>query len=77
LNRNDIEPVEQVCAEEAVPDGCGEVLVRRRQHSDIDHDRLVSPDPLKFALLKHSQQGDLHFLGELSDLIQEDGPAVG
>ena len=77
LNRNDIEPVEQVGAEDPVPDGGGEVSVRRRQHSDIDDDRLVSPHTFELPLLKHSQQGDLRFLGQLSDFIQKDGPAVG
>ena len=27
--------------------------------------------------MKHSQQGDLRFLGQLSDFIQKDGTAVG
>jgi hypothetical protein len=61
LNRNDIETVEQVCAEDPVPDSCGEVSVRRRQHSDIDDDRRVSPHTFELPLLKHSQQGDLRF----------------
>src|SRR4030095_1207092 len=77
LNRNDIEPVEQVGAEDPVPDGGREVSVRRRQHSDIDDNRLVSPHTFELSLLKHAQHGDLRSLGQLADFIQKDGPAVG
>src|SRR6266850_2110125 len=76
LNGNDIEPVEQICAEATVPEGCGEVLVRRREHSDIDEYRLVSTDAFEFPLLKDAQQGDLRFRRQLSDLIQKDRAAV-
>src|SRR6266850_1720922 len=76
LNRKDIEPVEQVCAEATVPDGCREVLVRRREHADVDEYRLVSTDAFEFSLLKDPEQGDLRFRRQLSDLVQKDRPAV-
>src|SRR6185312_15203418 len=76
VNRKDIEPVEQVRPEATVPDGCRQVLVRRREHSDVDEYRLVSTDSFEFPLLKDPQQGDLRFRRQLADLVQKDRPAV-
>ncbi len=44
-------------------------------HIDLDGRRLT--DPLKFHVLDHPQQPQLHALGNFADLVQEDGAAVG
>jgi len=76
LNRKHIEPVEQVCAEVTIPDGFREVLVRRRESSDIDEYRLVSTDAFDFRLLIDTQLGDLRFGRQLADLVQKDRAGV-
>ena len=63
MDREDIEAVKQVFTKDALPDGLHQVLVGRRQDSDIDGDRLVSADTFEFPLLKNAQQGDLRFVG--------------
>ena len=37
----------------------------------------VPPDPLELALLQHAEQRDLGLDGQVADLVEEDGAAVG
>ena len=47
----DIEAVEQVLPETAVGHGCRQITVGRRDHSDVDADRLRATDPFELPLL--------------------------
>jgi hypothetical protein len=69
VDRNDVQPIEQILAKAAGPDGDGQVFVGRRQHADVDGDRFVSTDAFELPFLKHPQQGDLRFVRQLTDLI--------
>ena len=44
--------------------------MRRRNHPDIDMDRLAA-DPVEALLLQHPQQFDLHFFWHFADFVQK------
>ena len=44
---------------------------------DVDLDGGVGSDRADFAFLEDAEQGDLRFLGKLSDLVEEERAAVG
>ena len=51
LDRNDVEPVEEVLAEAPGADLLLEVLVRGGDDADVHADRFLAADPLKGLLL--------------------------
>ena len=77
LERDDVEPVVEVLAEPALRDLLGEVAVRRRDHADVDLDRLRAADALELVLLQEAQQLDLDRRRDLADLVEEQRAAVG
>src|SRR5262249_49427227 len=73
LNREHVEPVEQIAAKRARGNGCVEVAIRRRDHPRVGSDRLIAADPLELTLLQHPEESHLRFGWELTNLVQEDG----
>src|SRR5262249_27222009 len=73
----DIEPIEEVRSERPVGDRRLQILIRCRDDSDVDADRPGATDTLEFALLQDPQQHDLGFGGQLTNLVEENRPAVG
>src|SRR5262249_39027111 len=72
-----VESVEQVLAEGTVDDGGLQIPIRRGNDPDVDADRPAPSDTLEFTLLQDPQEHDLGFGGGLTNLIEEDSPAVG
>ena len=74
---DDVEPVEQVFAEQPLGDEIAQVLVRRRDHAHV-HAAVgaVRADFLHVAGLEKPQQQPLHAQRHLADFVEEDG-AVG
>jgi len=52
---DDVQPVVEVLAESALPHALLEVLVRGRDHPDVDLDLLVAADAVEGAVGQHAQ----------------------
>ena len=71
------EAVVEVLAELAHGHGVGEVDVGGGDHAHVRLLHLGGADLHVFAVLQHAQQQRLRLLGELADLVEEEGAAVG
>ena len=77
VQREHVEAVVEVLAEASARDLGGEVAVGRGQHAHVDLERGRAADALEFLFLEHAQELGLHSGGHFSDLIQQEGSAVG
>ena len=77
LDRDDVEPVEEVFPEFFLRDRPFEVAVGGRDNSHVHPDRLRASDPLELAFLEDAQELDLKLGTHLGHFIEEDGPPVG
>ena len=77
LDRQHVEPVEEILAELAGGDPGAEVDVGRSDHAHIDRALIAGADPAHQALLEHAVELYLHRQREVGDLVEEDGAAVG
>src|SRR6266508_582524 len=71
LNRNDVQPVEEVLSQDAVGDRLGDVAVRGGDQSYVDLDVAGVADAADLPLLDHAQELYLHRLRHLGDLVEE------
>ena len=77
MDRHDVEPVVEILAERALLDRLFEVAVGRRDQADVDPEGLHPAHALEFGLLDRPQELHLGLLGDLADLVEEEGAAVG
>ena len=77
VDRDDVQPVEEVLPERARPDALLQILVRRGDDAAVDPHRPAVAYALKLAVLQDVQQLGLQLDRQLRDLVEEDGPAVG
>ena len=77
LDRDDVQPEEQVFPERLSFDFGGEILIRRRDEPCFHAMRLVSPHPFKFPLLQHAEKLLLQRKAQNADFIEEYRPARG
>ncbi len=77
MNRKNVQSIEQIGAQHTSSHRGLEIAVRRGNHSDVHPNRMSPTDALELALLQHAQERNLCFREQLSDFIQEDGPAFG
>src|SRR5262249_45825377 len=71
------EPIEKILAGGCPGGFLLEVAVGRRDEANVDFDRLEAADALELALLDRAQQLDLHFDGDLADLVEEQSSVIG
>ena len=71
VDRNHVQPEEQVLAERAVGDRAREILVRRRDDAHVDADRLAAADALDLLRLDRAQQLRLRLGAQVADLVEE------
>ena len=76
-DRRDVEPVEQVLAEQALPDQLRQIAMRRGDDAHIDPDRRASADRGVFAFLQHAQQPGLRLERHVADLVEKQRAALG
>ena len=77
VDRDDVEPVVEVLPEVALLDQLLEAAVGRGDQAYVYPQGLHAADALEFRLLNGPQQLDLDLLGDLADLVEEQGAAVG
>src|SRR5204863_418798 len=66
-----------VLAKRLLLDRPGQVAVGGGDDTNVYPDRGGPADAVELALLQDAQQFHLRFRGQLADLVEEDGPAVG
>ncbi len=67
----------EILAETPLGDHRVDILVRRTDDPGVDRDWLAPPDPLDHALLQEAQQLHLKGQGNVADLVEEQGTALG
>ena len=77
VQRQDVEPEQQVLAELSVLGRFGEVLVGGRDDAYVHRDRSLTPEPLDHAGLEHAQQLRLGLEAQVAHLVQEQRAAIG
>src|SRR5579863_6156197 len=77
LNRKHVESIKEISAKASIGHGGCQVTVGRRDHSNVDLDRLRSSDSLKFSFLQYSQERDLRVGWKFTYFIQEHCAAIG
>ncbi|GAB3484895.1 hypothetical protein GCM10027398_44490 [Azotobacter salinestris] len=73
----DVEPVIEILAEAALLYHASQVVVGGGEDAQVDLVGEVTADPFEALLLEHPQQLGLHGQGQLADLVEKDGAAVG
>src|SRR5262245_25888885 len=76
LDRNHVEPVEQVLLELAFGDHLAKIAVAGRDHADVDALGPFTAERFELALLEHPQQLRLQRRAHRADFVQEDRAAV-
>src|SRR5919198_1164627 len=71
MDSDHCQAVVQVFAESTAFNFGSQVLVGRRDHADVDLDRLTRPDALELALLQDAQQLGLQRQTHVADLVEE------
>ena len=71
------QPIEKVLAEPAGADQIVQIAMSGAHHPHIDGDLLAAADALDHTLLQEAQQLTLERRRQISDLVQEQGAAVG
>src|SRR5437764_5177126 len=77
VDGDDVQPIVEVLAEPSRRDLPSQVPRGGCDQAHHDARRLHSSHPLELALLDGAEQLDLHLDGDLADLIEEEGAAVG
>ncbi len=77
LDRDDVQPVEQIFAELALFHHLAEIDVGRRDDPDVHLDRLHAAEAHEVALLDDAQQLRLRLERDVADFVEEDAPLVG
>ena len=75
--RHDVQPVEQILAEQALIDLLLQVAVGGGDDPDIGPDRGAAADRRVLALLQHAQQPRLRFHRHVADLVEKQRAAFG
>ncbi len=77
LDREDVEPVEQIRAKPLRVDHFLKIDVRRGHQARVGAERARVAEPFEFTLLQHTEQLGLQFERRLADFVQEYRPAMG
>src|SRR5262245_7224272 len=77
MDRNDVEPIEEILAELSVLDAHLERTVGRGDDAQIDLDVARAAHPPEHALLEHPQKLRLAVQRHLADLVEEERAAIG
>ena len=76
LDGEHVEAIKEVLAKASIGHSGGQVTVGRRDHSNVDFDRLCSPDSLELSLLQDSQERDLCVGRKFTHFIEKDRAAM-
>ena len=71
VNRNHVQPIEEVLSEVALLDALLEVAVRRRDDADVQVPARGGADAADLAVLQEAKHLDLRHERELADFIEE------
>src|SRR5436853_872667 len=77
MNVNHVEAVVEILAEGPVLDRLFQVSMRCRQDADVHLDDFLTADPFKLAILQDLEQLRLEAYVHISDLVEQNGAAIG
>src|SRR5208283_4103108 len=77
IERNDVQPIEEVFAKVALGDFVFQVLVGGGNYAGIRRDRLLLPDRHKATFVERAQHLGLRLEAHVADFIEEQRAAVG
>lgn len=77
VNRKHIDAVIEVFPKRVFRNQLFEILVRSDDNADVGFDRLDAADAAELAELDDAEQLDLEAGREITDLVEENGSAVG
>src|SRR5438874_605576 len=77
VNRENVQPVEEVLPEFLLPDERRQVAVRGRDEPRVRAKRAGAAQPLELALLQHTKKFRLQVERDLSHFIEEHRAAIG
>src|SRR5882724_7777032 len=72
-----VEPVEQIGPEPALAHHLHQINVGRRNHANVDANRVSAAKPFELLLLEDAQQFGLQFQRQISDLVKEYRSPIG
>src|SRR5262245_28546839 len=75
--RKDVEPIVKIFPKPAFLDELDHVAIGSRDQAEIDLYRFFRADRIDLACLQGAQQLDLRIQGQLANLVDEQGAAVG
>ena len=76
INGNNVEAIKEVFAKTVFFDRARQISIRRRDHPNVDWNRLRPSHPFKLPLLKKSQQFGLQLGRDVSDFVEKHRAAV-
>jgi len=76
-DHGDRQAVEEILPETPIRDLLDQAAVGGGEEADIDTDRRGGADPGDLAFLERAEETDLGRLGQLADLIEEQGDGIG
>ena len=77
MNTDDIQAEVEIFTESTIAEGGFQIAIGGGDHPHIDLHPFVAAHAANFFFLQHAQQLGLHLGGQLANLIQEDGAAIG
>jgi len=77
MQRKNVQPVIQVCAESILVNHRLEIAIGRRHEPNVRSDRSSASNPLEFLVLDCAEQFRLEFERHLADLIEKQRALVG
>ncbi len=77
VNREDVQPIEEIGSKRAGRDCRRQITVRRGNHANVGRNEPVPSDSFKLPFLEHAQQRNLRLGGKVADLVQKNGAGVG
>src|SRR5690348_2882437 len=75
-DRRDIEPIEQIVAELALPDQLRQIAMGRGDDAHIGADRDAPADRGVFPFLQHAEQTGLRLGRHVADFVEKQGTAL-
>src|SRR5260370_11762299 len=76
LNREDMQPINQITTEGPSADCRLQVTVCGCDHSHVSADSMTAADTFKLMLLQYTQEGNLGLGWKLSDFVEEDRASI-
>src|SRR5215831_6293554 len=76
LDRDDVQPIVQIFPKTMLANLRREIVVRGRNHANINMNGVFAADPLELSALQRAQELGLQLKVEVADFIKKERPAI-